>query len=135
MSTFRERLYQLWEEAKDQNHDLTQTQFAERFKATRNQFTGWLDGRGEPDTEALKIIASVNNVSTSWLLGETDIRLPYGVIDSTKQFTEETKKELNIESVQHEMKDGINEKELTPEQLKMIKATITEVISELKKQG
>lgn len=86
MSTFRERMTQLYEEAKDKNHKLTQTAFAARFGATRNQLKGWLDGRGEPGSEILKQIASCSNTSVDWLVGLTDIRTPVeGLADDPRQ--------------------------------------------------
>ena len=74
LATFKERINQLYEEAKDVNYQLTQEEYASRFDATRNQLKGWLDGRGEPSTEMMKAIAKVHNVSVSWLVGETNIR-------------------------------------------------------------
>ncbi|MBU2703729.1 hypothetical protein Ga0466249_004877 [Sporomusaceae bacterium BoRhaA] len=44
--------------------------------ATRNQLNGWLDGRGEPDSEMMKIVAKRSGVNTAWLLGETNICTP-----------------------------------------------------------
>ena len=74
MATFQERLNQLYDEAKDKNYRLTQEEFALTFNATRNQLTGWLDGRGEPNTETLKAIAKISGVSVAWLVGDSDIR-------------------------------------------------------------
>jgi transcriptional regulator with XRE-family HTH domain len=74
LATFRERINLLYEEAKDNNHRLTQDEFSACFGATRNQLTGWLDGRGEPDTEMLKNIAKVSGVSVAWLIGDSNLR-------------------------------------------------------------
>lgn len=74
MATFQERINQLFEEAKDADYRLTQTEYASRFDATRNQLKGWLDGRGEPNSEMMKSIAKIHGVSVSWLVGETNIR-------------------------------------------------------------
>jgi transcriptional regulator with XRE-family HTH domain len=71
---FQERINQLYEEAKDADYRLTQTEYASRFGATRNQLKGWLDGRGEPNSELMKAIAKNHGVSVSWLVGETNIR-------------------------------------------------------------
>ena len=75
MGAFQERFNLLYEEAKDKNYRLTQEGIAATFGATRSQLKGWLDGRGEPDTEMLKNIAKVCGVSVSWLVGETDLRI------------------------------------------------------------
>nr|WP_092074440.1 helix-turn-helix transcriptional regulator [Dendrosporobacter quercicolus]NSL49688.1 helix-turn-helix transcriptional regulator [Dendrosporobacter quercicolus DSM 1736]SDM95179.1 Helix-turn-helix [Dendrosporobacter quercicolus] len=74
MATFQERINQLYEEAKDTDYRLTQTEYAAKFGATRNQLKGWLDGRGEPSSEMMKLIAKMQGVSVSWLVGETNIR-------------------------------------------------------------
>ncbi len=105
MATLRERINQLYEEAKDTDYRLTQEEYASRFGATRNQLKGWLDGRGEPNSEMMKIIAKLHGVSVSWLVGETAIRsfaenssdhwidtavddLPPGATRSIKEFIE-----------------------------------------------
>jgi len=74
VSTFKERINLLWEEAKDRDHTISQEAFAKSVGATRSQLRGWLSGAGEPDTEMLKIIAKVNQVSIDWLTGMTDTR-------------------------------------------------------------
>jgi len=70
MTTFKERIYELWEKAKDENYKITQTEFAAQFGATRNQLKGWIAGTGEPNSEMLKKIAERYNVSTDFLLGK-----------------------------------------------------------------
>lgn len=79
-TAFQERIEKLWEEAKDKNYQLTQEEFAASFGATRNQLKGWISGAGEPKTKMLKAIAIKCEVSTSWLVGETDIRTPIKTI-------------------------------------------------------
>lgn len=74
LATFQERMNQLFEEAKDADYRLTQIEYASKFGATRNQLKGWLDGRGEPNSEKMKSIAKIHGVSVSWLVGETNIR-------------------------------------------------------------
>jgi transcriptional regulator with XRE-family HTH domain len=74
VANFRERINLLYDEAKDNNYRITQDEFSAAFGATRNQLTGWLDGRGEPGIEMLKNIAKASGVSVGWLVGETDLR-------------------------------------------------------------
>lgn len=104
MATFQERINQLYEAAKDADYRLTQTDYASQLGVTRNQLKGWLDGRGEPNTEMLKAIANKHGVSVSWLVGETNIRnfespntqqcgiqiddLPLKAVHSIKEFIE-----------------------------------------------
>ena len=67
---FHERINELWKRAKDENRKMTQAEYAEHLGVTRNAFTGWLRGTGQPDTDGLVRIASTENVSLSWLLGD-----------------------------------------------------------------
>lgn len=69
MATFRDRFNILFEESK-----LTQEEFGKLFNATKAQVFNWRNGRGEPDTEMVKLIARSQHVSLSWLLGESDFR-------------------------------------------------------------
>ena len=67
---FHERINELWKRAKNQNRKMTQTEYARRFGATRNALLGWLRGSGQPDVDGLVRIATIENVSLSWLTGE-----------------------------------------------------------------
>ena len=67
---FHERINELWKRAKDQNHKMTQTEYARRLGATRNALLGWLRGSGQPDVDGLVRIATIENVSLSWLMGD-----------------------------------------------------------------
>ena len=67
---FHERINELWKRAKDKNRKLTQTEYARRLGVSRNALMGWLRGSGQPDTDGLVRIASTENVSLSWLLGD-----------------------------------------------------------------
>lgn len=74
MAKFQERINQLWEEAKDADYRITQEEFADKIKATKNQLKGWLRGSGEPDSEAMKTIARNCDVSVDWLVGNSNVR-------------------------------------------------------------
>lgn len=67
---FHERINELWKRAKGQNHKMTQVEYAKRLGVTRNTLLGWLRGSGQPDTDGLVRIASTENVSLAWLLGD-----------------------------------------------------------------
>lgn len=84
MPTFQERMNLLFEEAKDIDYRLTQEEYAARFGATRNQLKGWLDGRGEPNSDMMKTIAKMHGVSVSWLVGETNVRMLPGTPPSQR---------------------------------------------------
>ena len=66
---FHERINELWQLAKGQNHKMTQVEYARRFGVTRNALLGWLRGSGQPDAERFVRIAGVEKVSLCWLLG------------------------------------------------------------------
>ena len=67
---FQERINELWEQAKDRDYKITQTEFSKRFGVTRNAFLGWLRGTGQPDADGFVRIACSENVSLAWLLGD-----------------------------------------------------------------
>jgi len=100
VSSFKDRINLLWDEAKDQNYTISQQEFAQRIGATRSQLRGWLSGAGEPDTEMLKIIATKHNVSIDWLTGLTDMR-SYDLKKGSPTYQavlEEIKKEAAVSS-------------------------------------
>lgn len=74
MANFHERIYELYEEARDEDHKIGRKRFAELCGVTAPQMNGWLNQKCEPDSETMKKIAARRGVSVSWLLGETDIR-------------------------------------------------------------
>lgn len=74
MANFRDRLIELFEEAKDRDHKMTRAAFAKMIGVTIGQFNGWIDKESQPGIETLMDIAKCANVSVSWLIGETDSR-------------------------------------------------------------
>lgn len=73
--SLRERLLELYEEARDENHRVGRQAFADQCGITIGQLDGYLQGNCEKLWETLRVIAKNNNVSVSWLLGETDDRV------------------------------------------------------------
>lgn len=73
--TVKDRLAELLELARDQNHKITRDEFAAKCHITRGQLDGYLKGNCEPLWEALRKIALYNGVTVSWLIGETEDRL------------------------------------------------------------
>ncbi|MBQ7498933.1 MAG: helix-turn-helix transcriptional regulator [Selenomonas sp.] len=67
---FHERINELWKRAKEQDRKMTQTEYARRLGGTRHALMGWLRGTGQPDVDGLVRIASTENVSLSWLMGD-----------------------------------------------------------------
>ena len=67
---FHERINELWKRAKEQKSKMTQTEYARRLGVTRNALLGWLRGSGQPDVDGLVRIATIENVSLSWLMGD-----------------------------------------------------------------
>lgn len=74
MATFHDRISELYEEARDRDYRIGRKKFAELCGATRGQINGWLSRTAEPDLETLKRVAMSQQVSVSWLIGETNIR-------------------------------------------------------------
>ena len=70
---FHERINELWKRAKDQDHRMTQVEYAKRFGVTRNALLGWLRGSGQPDADGFVRIAGIEKVSLGWLLGDERI--------------------------------------------------------------
>jgi transcriptional regulator with XRE-family HTH domain len=68
-TTFKDRFNQLYEDS-----SLSQEDFGQLFNASKSQVFNWRSGRGEPDTETIKIIARTCNVSVEWLIGLSDLR-------------------------------------------------------------
>ena len=67
---FHERINELWERAKDRNYKLTQAEYAQKLGVTRNALMGWLRGSGQPDADGFVRIATVENISLTWLMGD-----------------------------------------------------------------
>lgn len=72
MATFQERFNMLFDDS-----DLSQEEFGAKVGASKFQIFNWRSGRGEPDSEMMKVIAKTFKVNSSWLLGETDVRTPF----------------------------------------------------------
>lgn len=74
MATFRDRINELYDEARDRNFRTTRAQFAAQLGISIGRSNAYIDGNGNPDFETLKMIAKNKGVTVSWLLGETDER-------------------------------------------------------------
>lgn len=64
--------------------NLKQTQVKERTGINNKTLSGWENGLSEPDSESLKILANLYEVSTDWLLGRTDNPKPFNPETLTK---------------------------------------------------
>lgn len=64
--------------------NLKQTQVKERTGINNKTLSGWENGLSEPDSESLKILANLYEVSTDWLLGRTDSPKPFSPETFTK---------------------------------------------------
>lgn len=74
MASLKDQLLELYEENRDQNYKIGRTAFAKKCGITRGQLDGYLKGSGEKLWESLRKIARSNQVSVSWLLGESKQR-------------------------------------------------------------
>ena len=84
MANFQERITELFEREQDKNHKRTQTEFAKELGVTYNQLSSWLNGRALPRADTILKIAAKVNVSSSWLLGETDVQTPVDCMQSAE---------------------------------------------------
>jgi len=69
-TAFHKNINTLWERAKDKNYRLSMEAYAAYLGTTRSSLRGWLAGKGQPDTEGLVRIATVESVSLAWLVGD-----------------------------------------------------------------
>lgn len=95
METFFDRITQLYDEARDENYRVGRNAFAEQLGVSVGKVNGWLNGGGRPDIETLKQIAKRKDVSTSWLVGETDCRKP-PTTSSSESLPKEAQKEYQL---------------------------------------
>ena len=80
---FAERLKSL---RKEQN--LTQQKIAEKLNISRGSYAQWEAQRTQPSSKSLETLANFFDVSTDYLLGNTDIK-------NQNQFDEELEKSLD----------------------------------------
>ncbi|MBF0817855.1 helix-turn-helix domain-containing protein [Streptococcus acidominimus] len=76
---FPERLKKLREEA-----GITQTALAKILQTSQPSYQNWEKGTRNPSRETLKKIAEFFNVSTDFLLGNSDIKTPTNNLDFDK---------------------------------------------------
>ncbi|WP_373757232.1 helix-turn-helix domain-containing protein [Streptococcus ferus] len=60
---------------------LTQKEIAEKFKIKQPNYQQWESGKRKPSSDTLEKFATFFNVSTDYLLGNTDIKNPNTEID------------------------------------------------------
>ncbi|HEM3666834.1 TPA: helix-turn-helix domain-containing protein [Streptococcus suis] len=99
---FAERLKQLRKEA-----GLTQKSIADHFNIKQPTYSQWEQGKRGPSDDTLQRFASFFNVSTDYLLGNSEIRNPEEEIDlddfeilyrnTSKGLSEEDKAQLEID--------------------------------------
>lgn len=56
------------------SHNMSQAELAEKLGVTQQTISKYENGSREPDTETLKLLSSIFNVSIDYLLGATNIR-------------------------------------------------------------
>ncbi|MCF8002418.1 MAG: helix-turn-helix domain-containing protein [Halanaerobiales bacterium] len=125
--TFSKRLKYLRKES-----DLYQKELAEKIGVSRTTITQYENGAREPNYEILKKLANFFEVSTDYLLGNTDQRRPAGKMETALI---EDQKLLEIyESLKHrkDLRMMFKEtKELNPSTVKQI----IEIIKTFKKNN
>lgn len=66
----------------------TQKEIAEQLSILPEAYRRWENGRSNPKKDSLEKLAKVFNVSVSYLLGETNIRSSYEIIEIMEQLNE-----------------------------------------------
>ena len=69
-NNFHQHINELWERAKDKDYRLTMEGYAQHLGTTRSSLRGWLAGKGQPDADGFVRVATTENVSLAWLLGD-----------------------------------------------------------------
>lgn len=87
----------------------TQEQAANRFNVTRQCFGNWLNGRTQPEYDALCKIAEYYNVSTDYLLGRTDAKTPDTSISGCTQLTGLSEAAVNTIISNHDLCGKLSE--------------------------
>ncbi|MPN12786.1 HTH-type transcriptional regulator Xre [bioreactor metagenome] len=85
MSSFSERLKELRLEKR-----LTQEELAEKFYLNKSSISRYERGQQVPELELLKKIADFFGVGTDFLLGKSDMRIPY------KEAPEKTEEDIDL---------------------------------------
>lgn len=104
------RLRQLREE-----NDLLQKELALKLNISQQTISLYESNRREPDYEMLKRIADFFNVSTDFLLGESDIKNPYTndkdeLTPEEKELLKEIKSDPELSVLFHDLKDAPKKK-------------------------
>ena len=100
------RLRQLREE-----NDLLQKELALKLNISQQTISLYESNRREPDYEMLKRIADCFNVSTDFLLGESDIKNPYTndkdeLTPEEKELLKKIKSDPELSVLFHDLKDA-----------------------------
>ena len=84
---------------------LTQSEFARRFKISNGAIGNWESGKRQPDSETLSALADFFHVSVDYLLGRTDSPahspldaklkgIDFALFDEVQDMTEEQKQDI-----------------------------------------
>mgnify|MGYP002531241451 CR=1 FL=1 len=60
-----------------EDSDWTQQQLADRLSISRSAYSAYENGANAPPIEVLLRLAEIYNTSVDYILGRTDVRLPY----------------------------------------------------------
>lgn len=96
---FSERLKKLRKEA-----GLTQKELSENLNVAQPRILEWEKGKRNPNKRSLEKIASYFNVSVSYLLGETNVRSSFEIIEIMENLSE-FRQEKTVNFARQELKD------------------------------
>ena len=89
---FTERLKSLRKEA-----GLTQKEIADRFKTSPQSYAQWEKGLRSPSKESLEKLAQFFNVSTDYLLGNSELKNPEDQLSNVELLFRKTSKNMTPE--------------------------------------
>lgn len=64
-----------------EDSDWTQQQLADRLSISRSAYSAYENGANAPPIEVLLRLAEIYNTSVDYILGRTDVRLPYPPVE------------------------------------------------------
>ena len=85
--------------------DLTQKELADKINSSPSKIGMWEAGKRDPNTEDLILLCNIFNVSTDYILGNSDIRNPYGAHERISDSIEDDEELMEFWNVLKGRKD------------------------------
>ena len=111
------------------NHSMSQAELAEKLGVTQQTISKYENGSREPDSETLKLLSSIFNVSIDYLLGNSDNK---AVFDSKEDTPEEKISKLVKENKIRTLAAHFDGEDITDDDVEDIKNFIEFVVQKRK---